>query len=43
MEPIVIWFSLNTQARRKDLVDPLVSGVVVKDKLCSTIEDGNPV
>ena len=43
MESMVIRFSLNTQAGRKDVVDPLVSGVVAKAKLCSTIEDGNPV
>ena len=43
MEPMVIRFSLNTQAGRKDVVDPLVSSVVVKAKLCSAVEDGNPV
>ena len=35
---MVIRFSLNTQARHKDVVDPLVSGVVAKDKLGSAIE-----
>ena len=35
---MVIRFSLNTQAGRKDVVDPLVSGLVAKSKLGSTIE-----
>ena len=35
---MVIRFSLNTQAGRKDLVDQLVSGMVAKAKLGSTIE-----
>ncbi|KAF2563930.1 hypothetical protein F2Q70_00017158 [Brassica cretica] len=35
---MVIRFSLNTQAGCKDVVDPLVGGVVAKAKLGSTIE-----
>ena len=37
MDPMVIGF-LFEYTRRKDLVDPILNSVVVKAKLCSTIE-----
>ncbi|KAF2547116.1 hypothetical protein F2Q70_00020974 [Brassica cretica] len=38
VEVLVEHGTMNTQAERKDIVNPLVSGVVMKAKLCSTIE-----
>ena len=38
VEVLVEHGTMDTQAGRKDVLNPLVSGVVVKAKLCSTIE-----